>query len=116
MDAHPHSRPPLAERTPTQASLLKSSAASDDFEPAKPLDTLAFDDGHAQRQQQPTTWYGRGYAWLMRSDNIEAHGVGPLSEEQRTDTSFVSNFTIWMTMNLTSKLCLWPASWPADLS
>jgi len=101
MDAHPHSRPPLAERTPTQASLLKSSAASDDFEPAKPLDTLAFDDGHAQRQQQPTTWYGRGYAWLMRSDNIEAHGVGPLSEEQRTDTSFVSNFTIWMTMNLT---------------
>jgi len=70
------------------------------LEPAKPLPSLDFDLDQPTAEQ-PTTWYGRAYAWLMRSENVEAHGVGPLLEEQRTDAHYLSNFTIWFTMNLT---------------
>ncbi|BGP48622.1 hypothetical protein JCM10450v2_004498 [Rhodotorula kratochvilovae] len=102
MDAQLHHRPAHAERSLTDQSLLKANLASDDLEPAQPLATLDFDDAAKfPTARQPTTWYGRGWAWLMQSENIEAHGVGPLKEEQRTDAHFLSNFTIWMTMNMT---------------
>lgn len=74
-----------------------------DLELAKPPGH-ALDYGHlpsGDALSPPTTWYGKAWAWLMASDSIEDHGVGPVPEHARTDAHFISNFTIWLTMNMT---------------
>lgn len=100
------SRPPAPERTPTAASLLDADSkhASLDLELAKPPPAgLDYDERPDTRSATaaPTTWYGKAWAWLIASDSVEDHGVGPLPEHARTDAHFISNFTIWLTMNMT---------------
>ncbi|GAA5865725.1 hypothetical protein JCM8547_002758 [Rhodosporidiobolus lusitaniae] len=97
---------PQPERTPTAQTLLKSDLLADlEAEGvSKATSTLAFEDSlvkPARRRAAPTTWYGKAYGWLIASDSIEAHGVGPLPEEERKDARFLNCFTIWMTMNAT---------------
>lgn len=86
---------PTAERTATDSSLLKSDPLLDlEDAPVKPL---AFDDTLVKPSSRPvpTTWYGKAYGWVMTSDSVEAHGVGPLPEELRTDARFINSFTLW---------------------
>jgi hypothetical protein len=86
---------PTAERTATDSSLLKSDPLLDlEDAPVKPL---AFDDTLVKPSSRPvpSTWYGKVYGWVMTSDSVEAHGVGPLPEELRTDARFINSFTLW---------------------
>ncbi|GAA6003708.1 uncharacterized protein JCM10292_000696 [Rhodotorula paludigena] len=102
MEGQLHFRPAPAERSYTDQSLLKSGASTPDdpFEPAKPFAAVPFDGvSKPKAARQATTWHGKAWAWLLQSDSVEAHGVGPLSEEQRTDSNFLGNLTIWTTMN-----------------
>ncbi|GAA5902554.1 hypothetical protein JCM6882_009315 [Rhodosporidiobolus microsporus] len=96
---------PSAERTPTANTLLKHDPQLDleGVEGSKPASTLAFEDSpvKGQRSPAPSSWYGKAWRLLTTTDNIEAHGVGPLPAEQRTDAHFFHNFTLWMTMNAT---------------
>ncbi|BGP08513.1 hypothetical protein JCM10049v2_004360 [Rhodotorula toruloides] len=105
MDSELHNRPTAGPRTLTDQSLLtKPSPSSDSFEPAKPVPQLALDDADyakPSREDGSGSWVGRTWTWLIRSENVEAHGVGPLKEEHRTDARFLSNFTLWLTMNAT---------------
>lgn len=105
LDHGPELRPWTGARTLTDQSLLdKPARSSDSLEPAKPLHQLAFGDADYAKPapvDAPTSWYGRTWAWLIRSENVEAHGVGPLKEDLRTDARFPSNFTLWLTMNAT---------------
>ncbi|GAA5979685.1 hypothetical protein JCM5350_003812 [Sporobolomyces pararoseus] len=38
---------------------------------------------------------------LTTTDLVEGHGVAPLSESARTDSKFIQNFTLWLSMNAT---------------
>ncbi|GAA5820669.1 hypothetical protein JCM11251_003105 [Rhodosporidiobolus azoricus] len=96
---------PHAERAPTSNSLLKHDPQFDleSGDLHKTTSTLAFEDSPVKRQRgpSPTSWYGKAWGMLFATEKVEAHGVGPLPEEERTDASFISNFTIWLTMNAT---------------
>ncbi|POY75118.1 hypothetical protein BMF94_1748 [Rhodotorula taiwanensis] len=124
-------RPAGPDRSLTAASLLSATSSTMDSKPstpyldshtpghdlelAKPYPGLEGDDRTAatdgvdslhkqarrQARPQPSTWYGKGWAWLIQSDQIEDHGVGPLPAEERTDAHFFSNFNIWLSMNTT---------------
>lgn len=90
---------PQAERTPTSNTLLKYDPQFDleGGDVSKPTSTLAFEDSPVKRQGSPapSSWYGKAWRLLTTTDNIEAHGVGPLPAEQRTDAHFFHNFTLW---------------------
>ncbi|KAG0664655.1 hypothetical protein C6P46_001251 [Rhodotorula mucilaginosa] len=104
MLASSDSRPPAPDRTPTAASLLDADSkhASLDLELAKPPAGPDYDDPTDwTAAPSPRKWYGKAWAWLIASDSVEDHGVGPLPEHARTDAHFISNFTIWLTMNMT---------------
>lgn len=113
-------RPAGPDRSLTAASLLSATSSTMDSKPSTPYldshtpghdlelakpypglegdDRTAATDGvdslHKQARKharpQPSTWYGKGWAWLIQSDQIEDHGVGPLPAEERTDAHFFS--------------------------
>lgn len=91
-------RPAPAERSATSQTLLKDQQFDIEGGAASyPTSTLAFEDSalKPQKQAQPRTWYGKAWRWVCTSENVEAHGVGPLPESLRTDANFFANFTLW---------------------
>ncbi|GAA6041126.1 hypothetical protein JCM8097_004128 [Rhodosporidiobolus ruineniae] len=95
---------PAPARTPTAQTLFKGDLQHDleAADASKPTSTLDFDDGlHKPARSEPTSAAGKLWRRVMASDNVEAHGVGPLPESLRTDAQFWNNFTLWMTMNAT---------------
>ncbi|GAA5967699.1 hypothetical protein JCM11641_005739 [Rhodosporidiobolus odoratus] len=96
-------RPLAAERTPTAQTLLKDQEFDLEDGPTSTAATLDFDDTIKKpfAQSEPTSWYGKLWRSFIVSDSVETHGVGPLPESQRTDATFLNNFTLWMTMNAT---------------
>ncbi|GAA5999823.1 hypothetical protein JCM10207_005927 [Rhodosporidiobolus poonsookiae] len=93
---------PANERSATAQTLLKDPQLDLEGGAAPLPSSLAFDDSLVKdTRPAPTTWYGKAWRAAMQGDNIESHGVAPLPPSSRTDARFLSNFTLWMTMNAT---------------
>lgn len=60
------------------------------------LEGAALDTTLPQRQRaEPTSTAGRVWRQISQGISLEAHGVVPLTPEERTDTNFLKNFTLW---------------------
>jgi hypothetical protein len=49
----------------------------------------------APTKREPTTTVGKAWAKMSDGVGLEAHGVRPLTEEERQDANFFASFTLW---------------------
>lgn len=94
-DSPPHSpyalaHMPALDHAGREADLESLKPAAWDDPEDKHLATAPPRKADAPASTTSRTWVGKAWKWLIASDSIEDHGVGPLPKESRTDAKFLS--------------------------